>query len=191
MNTTNTIENINKYMKDIDVEFKKVGGDNPHLIHFNFYDCSNIIDGLVLEVVDEAPGSIVRIGKLHYTDNAEDFINNIDFTNSSYNEINSLTKKIEEGEYEDIKTIKSFLRRKKNEWIHCVCLFWNKRWISRPNRKGTPRMPSLWTYTVMFFKQRRNKKRYTRVFNKKLSLSTLYRWRDRPNSKRRILKFKK
>lgn len=120
MNTTNTIENINKYMKDIgvDVEFKRTGGINPYLIHFSFYDCSNIIDGLVLEVVDEGPECIVKLGRLHYTDNAEEFINNIDFTEPSYNDVYSLDKRLKEDEYENIETIKSFLRSRK--WLKLI-----------------------------------------------------------------------
>lgn len=106
----NTIEDMNEYMEDMGIQLEKVVGTNPYLIHFNFYNCSSIINELVLEIIDEGPEYIVKRGKLHYTKNAKDFIDNIDFSEPSYNDVNYLIKKLKEGQYKNIEEIELFFQ---------------------------------------------------------------------------------
>lgn len=130
------VEKYKKYMENINgIKYEKMTVDNEHRICCCLYNCSNIIDGLVLEIIifgfaDDYRTFMGRdipneMGKLYYTNNAEEFINNNNFykyplfninDSFSYMHIEELIEELKKNQYKCIEEIKSSLMEGKNDW---------------------------------------------------------------------------
>lgn len=104
----------------------KVGYDAQHRIDFKMYDCSEIMNGMTVEVIEyETKGQYQKqkMGKVYYSKDSKTFIGNHSFNEPPYDNLikffdckfnesigECLSKNLESIGYKDFKRIEEFIK---------------------------------------------------------------------------------